>query len=155
MISPQLFPSFLFLFLKRSIAFLVSFAFWKRPVLTFTVCSPDPVSPLELCSSTPLTGEAIVCVDALLHLPLPSGALEPFEQDLGLCEVKGGVGNKVGQSKASATFLLWLMAGCAHQDGDKPCCFCGPSFGYLRLQNKLFRNIWEFFLEQISVAPRV
>lgn len=52
MISPQLFPSFSFLFIERLIAFLLAFACQKQSVLAVAICSPDPGSPLYLCSGT-------------------------------------------------------------------------------------------------------
>lgn len=70
------------------------------------VCSPDLPPYPRGSAPAPLTGDALVCADTLLQLPFPPGPIEPL-QDSGLWEATGGVSNKVGQSRASAIFLLW------------------------------------------------
>lgn len=145
---PQIiiFFSFSFLFLRRSMAFLVSFAFLKQAVLAVTICSPEPGSPYN----SPPDWR---CFCFLIHSSISLFQLNLCRtQD---CEVTWYVGNKVGQSKASASFLLWPTDSCAHHDGEKPATSVGLPLDLLGCRVNYSGRFGELFLNHISVAPRV
>lgn len=147
MIFPPIIFQLFFPFLRRSIAFLVPFAFSKQAVLAVTICSPDPGCPYSSAPAPP--DWRCSC----LHWHTASS---PFSKwtSAGLRTLWSHrvCGQQSGTEQSISDIPAMVYGGLCTSGGWEASYFCGLPLD--SSHRKQFRKIWEVFLRSYFCGPK-